>query len=75
MDWSTITTVAAGALTIAATIIGTAIKLTWWLGERLDKITTATADALGKHEEKDQSRHAEILQRITKVETIVEQLH
>lgn len=75
MDWSTIMTVGAGALTIAATIIGTAVKLTWWLGERLDRITTATANALVDHEAKDQSRHVEVLQRITKVETIVEQLH
>ena len=60
-----------GLVGLGLTIVGTAIKLTWWLGDRLDKITTATAAALNDHELKDEERHRDMVERVTRVETIV----
>ena len=69
-DWISVALWMAGS---AVTIVATAIKMTWWLGDRLDKITSATTGALNQHEEKDNERHKELLVRITRVETRIEE--
>ena len=55
----------------AITLVGTAIKLTWWLGDKLDKITTDFTKLVNDHEVKDEDRHRDVVQRLTRVETIV----
>lgn len=67
MDWSHWITLGIGLAGAAVTILGTAIKLTWWLGARLDNITTS----IKEHEIKDEERQTEVLQRLTRVETLV----
>ena len=68
-------TLALSGIGVALTLVGAIVKLTWWLGDRFDKVTDGYQEALVEHERRDQSRHEEILQRITIVETIVEKLH
>lgn len=66
-DWGAWVALGVGMATLGAAFIGTAIKLTWWLGAKFDDIT----NALNDHELKDEERQSEVLQRITRVETIV----
>ncbi len=67
MDWGPWVTLGIGALTL----VGTAIKLTWWLGAKLDLITTAFTKAMSDHEVKDSERHTDVVQRLTQLEAIV----
>ena len=63
--------VALGALgfTMMVTIIGGAIKMTWWLGAKFGDMKKTVVDMLDGHEIKDQMRHIENVTRFATIET------
>lgn len=58
--------------TLVSTIVGTAVWFTWWLGERLDKITTQNMIALHEQDKKTASQFLEVLQRLSRVEAKID---
>jgi hypothetical protein len=71
MDWGALVTLAIGLVGISATIIGVAIKMTWWVGAKLDSITSNQVISLNAHEIRDQERHAENIERFARLETAI----
>lgn len=72
--------------TIAVTVIGSAVKLVWWLGEKFREVNRTQSEALTAHEEKmegllndhenkDQERHEENVVRFTAIETVIANDH
>ena len=56
------------AFTVAAAVIGTAIRLTWWLSEKFAEVKETYTTGLNEHEAKDQERHEDNLARFSAVE-------
>lgn len=71
MDWGAWAIIGTSAVGLGVTFVATAIKMTWWLGDRFDKITTSTASSLSAHERKDQERHEENIGRFARLETAI----
>ncbi len=67
---NTIEWIALGSLgfTVAAAVIGSAVKLTWWLSEKFAEVKDTYTTGLNEHEAKDQQRHEDNLARFSTVE-------
>jgi len=67
-------TLGGAAFTIAATIIGAAVKLTWWLSDQFADLKKTQANMLEEHEAKDQERHTDNTGRLSTMEGRIETL-
>ena len=60
MDWGAWAIIGTSAVGLGVTFVATAIKMTWWLGSKLDEITKVGDE-----------RHAENRERFAKLETAI----
>ncbi len=66
---NTIEWIALGSLafTVAAAVVGSAVRLAWWLSEKFAEVKDTYTTELNEHEAKDQQRHEDDLARFSAV--------
>lgn len=74
VDWSMLSAVSAATIA-TGTVIGTAVKTSWYLRDKFIELQKSTHDLLDDHEVKDQSRHNDNLTRFVAVEAKAQLRH
>jgi len=57
------------SFTVAITMLGIIVKGTWWLKSQFESLKFYLENLLDQHEQKDQQRHEDNLQKMTIMET------
>lgn len=71
VDPSFLDSVSLGSVSVLATMASGGAGLAWWLSSQFNRMKSSVMDELKWHEEKDQKRHEDNIQRFAVIETLI----
>lgn len=71
MDPSFLNDVSLGSVAVLSTMASGGAGLAWWLSTQFNRMRSSVMSELKQHEEKDQRRHEDNIQRFAVIETLI----